>query len=185
AIGPDLRAIHAAAAIEGVQQPDRAIRLGLRGLLVPLVRLDPPHHAVELPGPVQLLDVVLPFQVVAVQLADEESPSLIPAHARPLADERLTRDQIDAKPLGDLEAPDTLLGRKRFGGIVRLRELAADCARHSEPQEWNTQVPGVVHRVPSVESVPLTLSRPPYRTRRRPGTGAGRSGCRTDQCGHP
>src|SRR5262249_27982369 len=156
AIGPDLRAIHATVAIEVGQPLDRAVRLGLRGLLVPLVRLDPPHHAIELPGPVQLLDVVLPFLVVPVQLADEELPALIPAHARRLADERLARDQLDAKPLGDPESPGTLLGGKWPGGIARLRDLAAGRARDSQQQEWSPQVPGVVHRFFPVLSVRLT-----------------------------
>src|SRR5262249_17118233 len=56
AIGPDLRAIHATVAIEVGQPLDRAVRPGLGSLLVPLVRLDPPHHAVELPRLVQLFD---------------------------------------------------------------------------------------------------------------------------------
>ena len=93
-IGPDKGAVHAAIAIEVVQSLDRAVRLGLGGLLVPLVRLDPAHHPVELPAPVQLLDVVLPFQVVAVQFGDEELPALIPAHARRLVEERLARHHI-------------------------------------------------------------------------------------------
>ena len=135
AIGPDLRAVHAAVAVDVVQSLDRAVRLGVRSLLVPLVRLDPPHHAVELPGPVQLLDVVLPFQVVAVQLADEESPTLIPAHARGLADERLARHQLDAKPRGYLESPGTLVRGERSGGIVRFRNLAADRARHRDAEQ--------------------------------------------------
>src|SRR5262249_14266078 len=108
AIGPALRAIHAAVAIDVGQPLDRAVRPGLGRLLVPLVRLDPPHHAVELPRLIQLLDVVLPFQVVAVQLADEELTALIPAHARRLADERLARDQLDAIPRGDPESAGAL-----------------------------------------------------------------------------
>src|SRR5262249_22310873 len=132
AIGPDLRAIHAAVAVDVAQSLDRAVCLSLRSPLVPLVRLNPPHHAVELPRPVQLLDVVLTFQVVAVELTDEELPPLIPAQARRLADERLARDQLDAKPLRDPEVPGTLVRGKRFGGIPRFRDLAAGRARDSE-----------------------------------------------------
>src|SRR5262249_38762866 len=162
AIRPDLRAIHAAVAIDVGQLLDRAVRPGLGSLLVPLVRLNSPHHAVELPRLVQLLDVVLPFQVVALQLTDEELPALIPADARRLADERLARDQLDAKPRGDPEVPSTLLGRKRPGGIVRLRNLAAGRARDSQQQEWSAQVPGVVHRVSPFLSAILTLSGPQH-----------------------
>src|SRR5262249_40668782 len=108
-IGPDLRAVHSAVAIDVVHSLDRAVRLGLRRSLVPLVRLDPPHPAVELPRPVKLLDIVLPFQVVAVQFADEELPALIPADARRLTNERLARNRLDAKPCGDLESPGTLV----------------------------------------------------------------------------
>jgi hypothetical protein len=79
-IGPDLRAIDATVAVGVAQLLDGAVRLGLRRLLVPLVRLDPAHHPVELPALVQLLDVILPLQVVAVQFGDEELPAFIPAH---------------------------------------------------------------------------------------------------------
>src|SRR5262249_26946960 len=88
-IGPDVRPVHVPVAVRIAQSLDRAIRPGLSGPLGLLVGLNPPHDAVEFAGLVQLLDVVLTFEVVAVQFANEELPAFVPAHARWLADDRL------------------------------------------------------------------------------------------------
>src|SRR5204863_6449623 len=85
---------------------------------------NPPHDAVELAGLVQLLDVVLTFEVVAVQLANEELSALIPAHARRLANEWLARHQLQAKPVRQLECLFAVLRRERFRGVGRLGDLS-------------------------------------------------------------
>jgi hypothetical protein len=61
-------------------------------------------------------------------------------------EERLARDQLDAKPGRDLEPPGTLLPGKRARGIVRSWDLAAGRARDAEDEQTNTQCRGAVHR---------------------------------------
>src|SRR5262249_9217579 len=110
-IGPDVGLVHASVPLRSAQTLDRAVRPGGSGLLGFFIGLNPPHDTVQLAGFVQLLDVVLTFEVVAVQLANEELSAFIPAHTGWLANDRFARHQLQAETVGQLDGLFAVLGR--------------------------------------------------------------------------
>ena len=107
-VSPGVGPVHAPIAIGVVQELDPAVGLfpGLgQGLWS---RVDPPDFLVQLSRLVQLDDVEMPLEVVAVNLADEQAALFIPGDARGVGDERLTGDQLDLQPLRKLKAPQAL-----------------------------------------------------------------------------
>ena len=137
AVHPGLDAIHHAVAVVIYQFLDRANLLGLSTAHRILVGGDAADHTVEFTGLVQLLDVELPLAVVAVQLGDEEVALRIPADAGRLADERFGGDQLEAKPVRQLDGLEAFGGRERLGGIGRFGDLAKRLAKRSEQQAQN------------------------------------------------
>ena len=132
---PHHRLVHAPVAVRIRQQLHHAERARLRRLLELRVRLYAAHLRVELAGLVQLLDVELPREIVAVQLAHKHPPMLIPAHARRRRDERLTRDDLHAKPLRQPERRRAFLRRARLRRVIRLGNLRAGEARDEAHRE--------------------------------------------------
>ena len=126
------RPVHHPVAIIVVQSFNRAICLGLRSLLGIIRGLDATHLAIEQARLVELLDVCLTFEVVAVELAHIESPLGIPTDARRFADQGLGGHQLHLQACGQAKALLGVRRRKRPGGICWPRNLCRghDPRRH-------------------------------------------------------
>ena len=112
--------IHHAVAV-GVDQPLDGAELFLLGAAHGvLVGGDAPDDTVELSGLVQLLDVELALDIVAVQFADEEVAVRVPADAGGLADERLGGDQFQPEAGREVHELGTFGGGERLGCISRF-----------------------------------------------------------------
>ena len=81
-VGPDVGAVDAPVAVGVDESFDHAARFGVGLFLGLRIRLDAADDAIELACLVQFFDVVLPFQVISVQLTNVEPPMFVPAHAR-------------------------------------------------------------------------------------------------------
>jgi hypothetical protein len=87
--------VHDSVAIGVAQELHGAVGFGLGFLFGLLAGLDAAHFEVELAGFVQLVDVILAFDVVAVQFADKAAAFVIPADAGGLVDERFAGEEAD------------------------------------------------------------------------------------------
>ena len=125
---PHLRRIHAPIAVGVAQHFHHPESARIRRLLKLLPRLHPAHLRVQRPRLVQFLDVQLPREIVAVQLAHKHPPAFIPAHRRRRRDERFAGDDLHPKTLRQLEGCRALLGRHRLRRVRRLRDLP-ECVR--------------------------------------------------------
>ncbi len=134
--------VHAPVTVPVTQQLERT------GLPFPRLRLhpgahpDPPNRGVQLAGLVQLGDVEMAFQVVTVNLGHEEPAVLVPRHAAWIPDERLARDEVDAKPLRQVEVLHALFRTERPGGVVGLGDLGPQReSRHDRCQRQDFPPP--------------------------------------------
>ena len=118
-VSPDHGLVHHAIAIRVTQQFHRAVSLGLGLFPGLLTGLNAPHLHVQFAGLVQFIEIVLPLDIVTVQLAHKQPAALVPAHAGRLGDQRLTGEKFDLHSCGNLEGFRAFGGRQRPGGIVR------------------------------------------------------------------
>jgi hypothetical protein len=115
--------VHDSVAIGVAQEFHGAVGFGLGLLLGRLAGLDATHFQVELAGFVQLVDVVLPFDVVAVQFADKAAALVIPADAGWLVDERFAGEEADLIACGQLKLLRAFGWRERLWRIVRAGDF--------------------------------------------------------------
>lgn len=115
--GEDGGLVHAPVAIGIGEELDDAEGAFLGGVLVLRVGLHAADLGVEFAGLAEFLDVELAGEVVAVQLAHEHPPALVPADARGRGDERLAGHDLHAKAGRELERSSALLGRARLGRV--------------------------------------------------------------------
>ena len=118
-VGENFRRVHDTVAVAVAQKPDRAVSSGPGRLLGLLVGLDAAHFAVELAGLVQFLDVVLAFEIVAVEFAHKKPAVLVPTNAGWFANERFAGDEFETEARRQLHESGALGGGQRLGRVGR------------------------------------------------------------------
>ena len=125
AVGPNRRPVHAPVAVGVLQELHGAVLLLLRLLNGLGVGGDAAHGLVEHAGLVQLQDVEVALQVVAVDLADEDPPPGVEGHGRRVGHQRLGGHQLDAEPGRQGKPFKALLRLQRPRGVGGQLDLAA------------------------------------------------------------
>ena len=119
-VGPHLGVIHHAVAVGVDQTLDGAELFLLGSAHGVLIGGDAPYDTVKLSGLVQLLNVELALDIVAVQFADKEIAMRVPADAGGLADERLGGYQFQTEAGREVHEFGTLGGGERLWCIGRF-----------------------------------------------------------------
>jgi len=122
---PDRHAVHPPVPVGVFQELHGTVGFAFRAFEDVLGRQNPADPHVQFAGLVQFHDVVVALKVVAIDLADEETPPLVERHPRGIGQHGFTGHEFDAKAGCRLEALLALLGRKGLGGVSGRFDLRA------------------------------------------------------------
>jgi hypothetical protein len=97
--------------------------------------LNATDFAIELSGFVQLINVKLAFEIVAMQFADEKPTAFVPTNTGRFGDERFAGDEFETESRRQLCEFCALGWGQRLGSVIRAGDLCAQNCAYGEDKK--------------------------------------------------